>query len=190
MNPWVIAFPCLVYLASIGAHLCLPRTDRDTLNTNGINIAAGIMALISDAGGCGGYRVPTSIDFGLLYLSISVSLNVLLTLMIVTRFILHGRNIRAATGSPAGISGLYKAIATMFIESSALYAVSSMLAIGLWVTGNHAANAFLPILAETQVRTFPRPGIRDRSHVNMDNGTGHRSTTHHPTNRQPERIRE
>jgi len=111
--------------------------------------------------------------------------------MIVTRLILHGRNIRVATGSRGGISGLYKVIATMFIESSALHAVSSLLAIGLWVAGNHAANAFLPILAETQVRTFLPLGIQDRSYeTTTDNGTGHRSATHHPTSRQPERVRE
>ena len=116
------------------------------------------MTLVSQIRGWGNYGVSTILDFGLLYLSISVSLNVLLTLMIVIRLILHGRNVRTATGSPAGISGLYKAIVTMLIESSAIYAVTSLLVIGLWVVGSHAVNTFLPILSEIQVRTFPRLG--------------------------------
>ena len=56
------------------------------------------------------------------YLSVSLSFNTLVTLM-------HGRNIRAITRFPSGISGLYKVIATMLIGSSALYAVSSLLVI-------------------------------------------------------------
>ena len=98
----------------------------------------------------------TAVNFGLPYFSISIALNILLTLMIVVRLVLHSRNIRAAMGAPAGISGLYTAIVTMLIESSALYAVNSLLFIGPWGAGNHAADIFLPILAETQVRAFPQ----------------------------------
>ena len=64
--------------------------------------------------------------FGLPYFSISLSLNVLLTLMIVVRLILHTRSIRTSTGK-GGINGLYMVIVTMLIESSALYGVSSLL---------------------------------------------------------------
>ena len=94
--------------------------------------------------------------FGLPYFSIALSLNVLLTLMIVIRLILHTRNARTSTGE-SGISGLYKVIVTMLIESSALYAVSSLLVLGPSSAGNSASDIFIPILAETQVRAFPQP---------------------------------
>ena len=96
----------------------------------------------------------TAIDFGLPYFSISLSLNILLTLMIVIRLILHSRNVRAAMGAPGGASGLYKAITTMLVESCAIYAVNSLLFVGPWGAGSHVADIFLPILAETQVRAF------------------------------------
>ena len=99
---------------------------------------------------------PIAINFGLPYFSISVSLNILLTLMIVTRLLLHCRNVHAALGNPDWIAGLYKAIITMLIESSALYAVNSLLFIGAWGAGSHVADIFLPILAEIQVRVSPR----------------------------------
>ena len=99
-----------------------------------------------------------AVDFDLPYFSISIGLNILLTLMIVVRLILHARNTRTALGI-AGICGLCAAIVTMVIESCALYAVSSLLFIGPWGTGNHAADTFLPILAETQVRIFSQPLI-------------------------------
>ena len=99
-----------------------------------------------------------AIDFGLPYFSISLSLNILLTLMIVTRLVLHSRNVRVAMGVPGGTSGLYKAIVTMLIESCAIYAVNSLLFVGPWGAGSHVADIFLPILAETQVRVFFYPG--------------------------------
>ena len=92
-----------------------------------------------------------AISFGLPYFSISVSLNILLTLMIVVRLTLHNINIRNTMGAPAKTSSLYqaiKAIVIMLVESSALYAVNSLLFIGPWGAGSHVADIFLPILAE------------------------------------------
>jgi len=106
-------------------------------------------------------------EFSVPYLSISVSLNALLTMMIVIRLILHGRRIRTAIGPAVGISGLYKTVSTMLVESCALFAVSSLVVIGALATyedswnpsiyfpGSYTVDIFFPILAETQVRTFP-----------------------------------
>ena len=91
--------------------------------------------------------------FALSYLSISVSLNGLLTLMIVTRLVLHTRDIRASMGI-SGIGGVCKATVTMLVESSALYVVNSVLVLGPWSVKNGASVLFLPILYETQVRPF------------------------------------
>ena len=109
--------------------------------------------LVSEGLGWRRFSITTTLDFGLPYLSISVSLNVLLTVMIVVRLALHSRSIPSARGA-AGTIGLYRTIITMLIESSALYAVNSLLLIGLWGAGNRTADTFLPILAETQVRVF------------------------------------
>ena len=113
----------------------------------------GIMFLYQLSELTGG--VYLSVWFDLPYFSISLSLNVLLTLMIVIRLILHTRDIRASMGG-TGISGLYKVIVTMLIESSALYAVSSLLVLGPSSAENSTADIFMPILVETQVRAFPR----------------------------------
>jgi len=122
--------------------------------------------------------------FYLAWLSISLSLNVLLTLMIVVLLILRGRNVRASMGSPDGISGLYKSIATMLIESSALFAVSSVPIVITWATTSPATYVFGSILAETQVRAFlPLRSLDGLSHVTTE-WTGHRFTAHHSTSRQ------
>ena len=92
---------------------------------------------------------------GLPYFSISLSLNILLTLMIVIRLILHARKAHTALGV-TGIGGLCKAIVTMLVESSTLYAVSSLLVLGPLSAGSAVVVTFFPILSETQVRAPPR----------------------------------
>ena len=122
--------------------------------TNADNAAMGITFVYQAAD-------PTSSLWSSLpYFAISFSLNVLLTLMIVIRLILHTRNIRSAMGT-TGSGGFYKAVITMFIESCALYAVTSLLIIGLWVPGNHVSEVFLRILGQTQVRASPHPRFSD-----------------------------
>ena len=99
---------------------------------------------------------PFAHDFGLIYLEISISLNVLLTFMIVLRLGLHNRSFsRAAMKTPGGICGLYKATVTIFIESCALYTVSSLVFIRPLGAGSDAASAVMFILSGTQVRAFP-----------------------------------
>jgi len=156
MNRWVIVFPCCVYLCSVGTYpSSLPTVV--VLKAHLDDIVTGILAIC----------LPIIKDRGLdevwptlPYLSISLSLNIILTLMIVVRLVLHGKNVRAATGSPGGIGGLYKTIATMLVESSALFAVSSLLVIGSLAAESSLSNLFIPILSQTQVRAFSYPNLR------------------------------
>jgi len=136
------------------------------LQTNLINVGVGIVSLYFQYYG-DSETVPGLSEFGVPYLSISVSLNVLLTLMIVIRLVLHGRNIRAAPRSAVGISGLFKTVSTMFIESCALFTMGSLVVIGalaangnidnpdISLPGGFVVDIFFPILAEIQVCTFP-----------------------------------
>jgi len=136
------------------------------------DIATGILAIFS------GHSVVSRYQFYTVYISLSLALNVILTSMIVVRLILYSRNVRVGMGSSARIGGLYKSIATMLVESAALFTVSSVLAIGLWAAPTAAvtaANVFVRILAVTQVRTFFY-SILGRF-VSCDNGTG-RSSLH------------
>jgi len=170
--------------------------------TNSINVGMGIVTLYLQYTGEETYtplRIP---QLGVPYISISVSLNVLLTLMIVIRLVLYGRNIRAASGSLTGISGLYHRASTMLIESCAIFAVNSLLVVGalaavvynsaadpsVRMIGGFIVDIFYPILAEIQVRTFPQPQSPGQlSNATMDR-TGDRSTAHHSAGRQRERV--
>ena len=116
------------------------------------DVAMGIMLVYANS------ELATNTWSGLAYLSISFSLNVLLTSMIVILLILHARNTRAAVGIN-GIGGLSKTIVTMLIESCALYAVSTLLVLGPLSAddgGSPITAFFLHILSQTQVRALLR----------------------------------
>ena len=118
------------------------------------NIATGIILIHRSAEVIGSYWPA------LTYLSISVSLNVLLTLMIIIRLVLHTRNTRTALGM-TGLGGLSKSIVTMLVESCALYSASSLLVLGpMSADYNPISNFFIPVLPATQVRAFTRPEFR------------------------------
>ena len=99
---------------------------------------------------------PTTIaSAGIPYFSLSLSLNVILTLMIVVRLTLHVRGVRTAIGE-TGSGGLCKAIVTIFVESYPINAsVTSVLVLGLLGDGNDPMDILLPILPRTRVRAFP-----------------------------------
>ena len=183
MNLWIMAFPCLVYFASVG--MCFSNFHksmvmfRATIN----NVAMGTILTYQSV------VPPAGLWSAIPYFSISLSLNVLLTLMIIIRLILHARNTRTALGI-TGIGGLCKTIVTMFIESCALYAVNSLLFIVPWGTHNYAENIFLFILSQTQVRALPRSRPLDRLSNTAICCADYRSTTHHSTSRQQECVDE
>ena len=140
-----------MYLGSLGTCFS-PHKLVVALGTNVINTATGVLFLaarLNDAS-----YGSTVYKFGLPYILISISLNILLTFMIVTRLVLQIKGIRTAMGI-TGINGLCKAIITVLIESCALYTVSSLLVIGPWAAGYHDVILFLPILCQTQVCDFP-----------------------------------
>ena len=148
MNPWVVVFPCMMYFASIGAYSTGPSVNKGDTRT-GMGIAYTYVRPDDN-------RPKTFVavhNFGISWFSISLSLNVLLTIMIITRLVLHNRELRKALKIPVGTFGIYKTVVTMLVESFALYAGVFLLYITTWGPKNVAAYVFFPILAASQVRT-------------------------------------
>ena len=98
--------------------------------------------------------ISTSATFLFPVFAIGFSLNILLTLMIVARLILHSRTIRNAFGAPTEANRLYMAVATMLIESCALYTINILLYFALFIAGNPAYLIFFQAITETQVRVI------------------------------------
>jgi len=155
------------------------------LRTHPIDIGTGIVGLYSQR--LAVLKAPSPIPprFAVPFLSISASLNVLLTLMIVVQLVPHAS---AATGPAVGTSKLNKAACTMLIRSCALFTVNSFVVVAAlalaayadW-SGSYLAGIFFPILAEIQVRAFLRPQSPGQlSNVAMYR-TGDRSAARHST---------
>jgi hypothetical protein len=95
--------------------------------------------------------LAASYSFGYPYYSISLSLNVLITFIIVIRLVLHSKNVQNVMGAPTGNNNIYKAVIVILIESCAPYAISYLLFFVPWACGSAVANIFFPLLAEVQV---------------------------------------
>jgi hypothetical protein len=95
-----------------------------------------------------------TLHWGDTYYLIALSLNALLTLMVVMRLVLHGKKIRRAMGDQDGATELYKKIAIILVESGALYAASFVMVAGSWASRNLRAQSITSeILLQVQVRT-------------------------------------
>ena len=91
-------------------------------------------------------------EFGTSYFSVSFSLNILLTLMIITRLVLHRRNFQNGLGTKDRGGGLHTALITIFIESYALYAITFLLYIPSWATTSWIAAILSKFVGPAQVR--------------------------------------
>lgn len=116
----------------------------------------GIIFLCKNSKPNGGTWTSSAVNFGYPSFLTSLSLNVLLTLMIIARLLLHNKSLKRSMGSRATTNGLYKAVVTMLVESFALYTVCFLLFIGTWSAQSSFVYIFFPILVETQVRTVSR----------------------------------
>lgn len=127
---WAIAFPALLYLASFGTGIAYIYQNSRPIH----DFSA--------------YTAMTTL--GIAYYSVIPSLNVLLTLMIITRLVLHSRSMRGIMGTSAGANGPYAAIIVMLIESCALYSGTFLLFVILWAARSYGAMVLLPALIQVQ----------------------------------------
>ena len=108
------------------------------------------------------YGTATATNIATSYYSTCLLLNVLLTLMIVTRLILHIRDVRETAGASKGFSGLHAVsatVVTMLIESYALYAVALLSFVVSWAVQSGVGSLLSTVVGATQVRgdlPFPR----------------------------------
>ncbi|EJD50116.1 hypothetical protein AURDEDRAFT_112270 [Auricularia subglabra TFB-10046 SS5] len=86
----------------------------------------------------------TTLPMILPYFSLSISLNLILTLMIVTKLLLARRSIHRAVGEEHGRA--YVGVAAMVVESAALYSVSSIVFIATYAQNLSVVfSVFLPL---------------------------------------------
>ena len=112
------------------------------------NAALGIMFLIQIS--TTNPYVTNGINFTLPYLSLSLALNIILTIAIVLRLLTFRRRVVTLLGSKHGSQ--YTSIAAMIVESAALYSTVSFTFLVLFGIGNAVSQVFIQSLSQFQVR--------------------------------------
>ncbi|KAI9461088.1 hypothetical protein HD554DRAFT_2131070 [Boletus coccyginus] len=128
---WVVMlFPCLMLAGSV---------------------ALGIMFLIQVS--TTNAYVTNGVNFTLPYLSLSLALNIILTIAIVLRLLTFRYRVISLLGPKHGTQ--YTSIAAMIIESAALYSTVSITFLILFGIGNAVSQVFLQSLSQFQtIATF------------------------------------
>ncbi|KAG1829615.1 hypothetical protein EV424DRAFT_1507199 [Suillus variegatus] len=125
---WIIMlFPCLMYAASI---------------------AMAIMWLLQVTTSAP-YFSSTDIDYTIPYLTLSLALNIIITIVIVLRLLTYRRRISKVLGSSYGTQ--YTSIAAMIVESAALYSTFSVAFLTLFGLNNAISETFLVSLTQVQI---------------------------------------
>ncbi|KZT23603.1 hypothetical protein NEOLEDRAFT_541401 [Neolentinus lepideus HHB14362 ss-1] len=122
----VIALPAGVFLASVGTSIAFIRQVSMSLD-------------LYDR---------KSVALGILYWGLSVSFNVIVTLFILCR--LYNLRRRVLETGSSGTATVYTSVATMVVESAALYSITGLIFIICYSQNNPAQYAFLTWLGQTE----------------------------------------
>ncbi|KAJ7493629.1 hypothetical protein FB451DRAFT_446806 [Mycena latifolia] len=114
------------------------------------SIASSMAFIISVARSGDTFWSARAVEFGIAYWSLSIALNVILTLSIATRIWISRYRIRKLLGPDARHSSQYVSAAAMLIESAALYAIWSMGFLICYAHGTPLQNVLLPPLGQVQ----------------------------------------
>lgn len=90
-----------------------------------------------------------TIQFSLPYWSISIALNTLLTLLLVSRLLYMSYNARKALSDDHGKP--YISVAAMLLESAAPYTIIGLIYIVTYARNSQVQNLVLPILSQVMV---------------------------------------
>ncbi|KAH7918947.1 hypothetical protein BV22DRAFT_1100026 [Leucogyrophana mollusca] len=129
-SPWiVVAFPGLMLLASF---------------------VLGVLFLLQISSPASSpYQVTgTSINYTFPYLSLSLAINIVVTIMIVIRLLIFRRRMTRILG-PGHITD-HTSVAAMIVESASLYSLFSLMFLIPFAAKNPVSNTFLQTLGEAQ----------------------------------------
>jgi hypothetical protein len=126
-----------------------------TISANTTDTAMGIMFVYESSRPD---LIPTSIaamvPFDAPFFSISFALNIVVTILIVSRLLLHKKRVQNAMGAAVDVGGLYMATIAIIVESYAICAIAVTLYLATWGARSYLQYIFLQIIAQMQVRAL------------------------------------
>jgi hypothetical protein len=91
--------------------------------------------------------------YGTSYYAISLSANIILTLLIIGRLVAYRRTLLQSL--PADLANHYISLATVIVESAALYSIFAILFLITYAVNNPTNQIWLGVASACQVRFFP-----------------------------------
>jgi hypothetical protein len=91
-----------------------------------------------------------AVTFGIAYWSLSLGLNIIITVAIAGRLFYMRSKLRNALGDQP-LASPYISVAAMIIESASLYTSTALIFIVLYARGSPVQNYVLPVLGQVQV---------------------------------------
>ncbi|KIJ16443.1 hypothetical protein PAXINDRAFT_75571 [Paxillus involutus ATCC 200175] len=90
-----------------------------------------------------------SFSFLFPYISVSLAINIFVSILTVSRLMYHRARVSRALG--AGHGTIYASFAAMIVESASVYSISSLLYLIPYAVNSPLANSFMQILGEAQI---------------------------------------
>ena len=113
-------------------------------------------------------------------MALSLSINTILTMLIVGRLLFLRRKMSRAFG-PA-VSGTYTSVVALLIESASLYTIVALMTVIACGVGSSMQHVLLPMLGQLQVRRSYLLNHHPLSRTHI----GHTTSSHHkPSRRRP-----
>jgi hypothetical protein len=91
-----------------------------------------------------------AVTFGIAYWSLSLGLNITITIAIAGRLFYMRSKLRTALGDQC-LASPYVSVAAMIVESASLYTSTTLIFIVLYARGSPVQNYVLPVLGQIQV---------------------------------------
>ena len=82
-------------------------------------------------------------DFAVPYWSLSIAVNLLLTIAIITRLLVARKQLKAVMGEEHALE--YTSLIAIFIESASLYSITSLIYVVAFAVNSNVQNLILPL---------------------------------------------
>lgn len=142
-----------LWLPLVRPFLC-PKTSWSFFADASTHIALSILTIYQTSQPGASLWSQTAVAFAVPYWSLSIALNILVTLIIVYRLLSLTKQVKMAL-SPSH-ARTYTSISAMIIESAALYSITGMIFIICYARNSNVQNIVLPILGQVMVRCYCR----------------------------------
>lgn len=141
-------FCCIsrVYWSASNVDPYLPRLTRV--------LAMSIMVIFQSSRPNASLWTSTTVQFSLPYFAISIALNVMLTLLLVSRLLYMSHQAKKTIGMEHGDA--YISVASMLIQSATQYAITGLVFIITYARSSNVQNLILPVLSQIMVRSGSR----------------------------------